>query len=246
MHVLVTRPEPEGRRMAARLAEFGIVTTLAPLLDVEPCLPPSLALDGVVGVVATSRSALSALQQHSELGRLTRLPLFAVGPGTAEAARRLGFSDVHQGAGAGAELLPAILQCLAPEAGAVLVLRGENVAFDMALALAERGYATRAVVSYRTRPVAALPEAARALLSQGRCDGVVLMSPDTAKVFTKLVQGADLIGSMARLTYFCLSRNVALAAAVPDGSEVVVPERPNLEEMLALLARKAAKSGPPA
>lgn len=95
---------------------------------------------------------------------------------------------------------------------------------------------------YRTQPAQALPEPARAALEGGAADGVVLMSPATAKVFTKIVQGADLTSALARLTYFCLSTAVAEVVAAPGAAEVLVARKPNLEEMLALIARRASQS----
>ena len=241
MRVLVTRPEPEASVLAARLAALGVEAMLAPLLAVEACPPVRLPLEGVAAVAVTSRNALRALAGHADLPRLCRLPLFAVGPGTAAAAATLGFADVRAGTAAARDL-PALIATAGPLAGTLLVLRGERIAFELAAALAERGYATREAITYRAEPAKQLsPDAAHAL-SAGLLDGVVLMSPDTAKVFTKLVQGADLIGAASRLTYFCLSPAVVSAAAPPDGAEVATAVTPNLEEMLALVARKASLS----
>lgn len=238
MHLIVTRPEPDASTLAGRLAALGVTTTLAPLLRVVPCPPETVPLDGVATLVATSRNALTVLATHDDLPRMTRLPLVVVGPGTARVARELGFSDVTQGPGAAAGLPDVLAERRAPLA----ILRGETTAFDLAGALRARGLDVREVVLYRTRAPEALPEPAAAALRTGIADGVVLMSPETAKVFTMLVQGADLTSALPRLTYFCLSPAVARAAAAPGGSRVLVARKPNLEEMLALITSGASQS----
>lgn len=239
MHLLVTRPEPEASAFAARLAGLGVGATLAPCLVVEPCAPRRLDVDRATVVIATSRNALTALATHPDFAALTSLALVVVGPGTAKAARSLGFGRIVEGPGSAAELAPVIARAAD---GPVLVLRGETVAFDLGGALAEQGIAAREIVVYRTQPAQALPGAARTALEGGVADGVVLMSPATAKVFTKIVQGADLTSALARLTYFCLSTAVAEVVAAPVAAEVLVARKPNLEEMLALIARRASQS----
>ncbi len=243
MRLLVTRPEPEAGALAERLAGLGVTAMLAPMLAVVSCLPERLPLDGVAAVAVTSRNALKALAAHADLPCLVRLPIFAVGPGTAAQARGLGFAEVVAGPAAASDLPALMVSRLRPGEGTVLVVRGETVAFDLAAALGTLGYATRSAVVYRTHAPAALPQAVRAALAAGGLDGVVLMSPETAKVFTKLVQGADLIGATSRLICFCLSPAVAAAAAPLGAAEVIVAAKPNLEEMLAQIAWKASLFG---
>lgn len=253
MHLLVTRPEPEASAMAARLAALGVSATLAPLLVVEACPPDSLTMTDPGGavparlgderpaaVVATSRNALAAIAGHAGLDALRRLPLIVVGPGTARAARAMSFGDVVEGSGAASDIPAAI--AARGFGGPLLILRGETVAFDLAGALSRQGVEAREVVVYRTIAPRTLPAAARDALAAGLLDGVVLMSPKTAKVFTMLVQGADLTSALSRLTYFCLSPAVALAASAPAAADIVIAEKPNLEEMLALIARRASQS----
>ena len=60
MRVLVTRPEPDGERTAAKLRDRGCAVMLAPLLRVEPV---EAVLDGAWHVVAlTSVNAVRASQ----------------------------------------------------------------------------------------------------------------------------------------------------------------------------------------
>ena len=88
MHVLVTRPEPDGIKLKGLIERMGHAATVAPLLSVSyEDLDPA-ELEGVTTLIATSRNALRALVGSDALPRARRIPLFAVGSGTAAEARR--------------------------------------------------------------------------------------------------------------------------------------------------------------
>ncbi len=72
MRVLVTRPEPDGERTAAKLRARGCEVMLAPLLRVETV---DADLDGAWHVVAlTSVNAVRAIAGHPKLQDLARAP----------------------------------------------------------------------------------------------------------------------------------------------------------------------------
>jgi uroporphyrinogen-III synthase len=116
MRLLVTRPEPDASREAEALGRRGHEAVLAPLLTIEFCGNVPLQLDGAQGLAVTSRNALRALAARRELGQALKLPLFAVGEGTARQAQELGFADVTIGPGTGAELAALILVNSSPSA----------------------------------------------------------------------------------------------------------------------------------
>src|SRR5689334_21297294 len=100
MRILVTRPQADGAEIARLLAARGHQALLAPLL--EPCFPdgPPLeegpALDGVTAILATSANGVRALARRTARRDLS---IYAVGPQTAQEARRAGFSSVHSADG---------------------------------------------------------------------------------------------------------------------------------------------------
>src|SRR3954463_3411923 len=94
MRVIVTRPEPDCLRTAARLARMGLEPVVSPVLIVRGtgAAIPEHRYDGVL---ATSANAFPAALPPS----LTSAPLYAVGEATAAAGRRAGFRDVHTSLG---------------------------------------------------------------------------------------------------------------------------------------------------
>ncbi len=80
-------------------------------------------------------------------------------------------------------------------------------------------------------------------LQTGSIDAVTLMSPRTARIWTRLVATFSPPVQISDATYLCLSGRVGEALglfAKPD--KVLIASQPNLEEMLALVKRLAASS----
>lgn len=241
MRVLVTRPELDARREAEALAALGHEPMVAPLLEIEFLPGVDLNLDGAQALVMTSRNALRALAAHEGLDRALELPLFAVGEATAREAKQLGFTEVTIGPGTGAGLLPLIRREVHPEKGALVHISAEKVAYDLQPLLEEEGFEFRRVVLYRSHPAPAFPDEVVAGLAAGAVDGVILLSPRTAKTFAALAERQGVATQAKRLVCYCLSPAVA-EAVTPLGLEVRVPAHPREEDILALLDSDASSS----
>ena len=88
MHVLITRPEGDGEALKAQIEQLGCRATLAPLISIVSEAIPLSAIAGATALIVTSRNALKALAASPSLGAAMALPLYAVGPGTADACPR--------------------------------------------------------------------------------------------------------------------------------------------------------------
>ena len=241
MRLLVTRPLPDAYRQADTLAALGHTPVLAPLLRIEFLAKATLPLEGCQALIATSRNALRALGAHPEHQKALCLPLIAVGEATAAEAARLGFTKVTTGPGTAETLVRLIQGQFEAKDGALVHLAGATLAFDLKAALESQGFQVRQPVLYRAVAAAMLPPEARAELAAGTLDGVILMSPRTAAIFTALVRKYQAVTEAARLRCYCLSASVAEAAA-PLGASLRVAPRPHEEDILALISADAASS----
>ena len=97
MKLLVLRPEPGASETAARAREMGLEPVVAPLFAIRPLAAPAVEAERYDAVLLTSANGA----RHAPSG-LTGLPCFAVGEGTAAAARSAGFADVRTGPSDGA------------------------------------------------------------------------------------------------------------------------------------------------
>jgi uroporphyrinogen-III synthase len=241
MHLLLTRPDAgaEPDPLTDALVAAGHRVTHAPLLSIVPT-GAQPALDGIGGLIVTSRNALKSLAPFADTA--LSLTLYAVGPGTGALARTLGFRHVIEGPGTGRELAALIASRADPAAGPLVHLAGETLAFDLKGALAAQGFTVRTETVYRAEPARAFPADIVSLLRQGAFDGVVLMSPRTAATYAGLVAEAALGAAVRPTLHFCLSDAVSRALEALGGVRVAVARLPHSQEMLALIARKASDS----
>lgn len=241
MKLLLTRPDlgPDGDDLEAALKAAGHDIVRAPVLTITHTgTLPSFV--GQQGVIATSSNGLRAVAPFPEAA--LRLPLYAVGPATAALGRVLGFRRVYEGAGDGYALADLIRAEVDPSAGPLLHLSGDKLALDMSEALKPDGFDVHRVVVYRAEAASELPPEAAEAIRGSRLDGVILMSPRTARVYSRLVAEAGIETEAARLMHFCLSEAVAREAIPRKSPNVAVALGPNSQEMLALIARGASDS----
>jgi len=241
MRVLVTRPKPDAQDEVEALAARGHEGVAAPMLVIEQAKDVDLDLDGAQALIVTSRNALRALSRHPALDAARKLPLFTVGEASARTARELGFTTVIEGPGTGAALAKLIIGRTKPSCGRLVHLAGETLAFDLKSALEAQGFSVGAPVLYRVVPAAELPEQASRSIRDGSLDGIILMSPRTAKTFVALLERYGVLTQATRLICYCLSEAVAEVVA-PLGFRVRVAAHKREEDVLALLDSEAASS----
>ncbi|MFT3732840.1 MAG: uroporphyrinogen-III synthase [Hyphomicrobium sp.] len=241
MHVLVTRPVQDAGPFKTSLEALGCRVSIAPLIETLANDISLDALSGATGIVVTSRNALAALAKSPALPSAMTLPLYVVGPGTAAEARRIGFTQIVEGTNGRAEGLVPVVAKGAPAGGRLIYLRGDEIAYDLAAALAESGVNVVSVLAYRSIAADTLPAAVIKELQTGGIDVITLMSPRTAKIWSSLTAEIMPPVQLSGVIYVCLSERVrgALGPSAKAG-KVLVPSHPNVEEMLALVKRLAA------
>lgn len=230
MRILVTRPAEDGAEIARLLADMGHEALLAPLLTVEIYDGPPLNLDGVQAVLATSANGVRALATRTDA---RDVPLFAVGPQTAEAAVRAGFIRVRNADGDAVALAHAIPGWADPAAGALLHAAGENGSGDLADALAAKGFWVRREILYRVEPAPHLPADAIRALQENSVQAALFFSPQSARVFADHATQAGV--STAGLLAVCISANTADALRGLAFAEIKIASAPNQAALLACL-----------
>lgn len=239
MRILVTRPEADAAALKLPLEGMGHRVSLAPMMTISFEAAEPIDLYGCTALIATSRNGLRGLEH--QLAKLTpdifKVPLYAVGPGTASLAKTLGFHKIIEGPAAAADLVPLLVRDLDPSKVILVQLAGDTLAFDLNEALTPLGFSLRQPVVYRSVPVSELPLEVAQDLAEGRLDAVVLMSPRTAQTFVNLVTQRGLLQQARKTSYICLSAAVSsqLDALHPVRTEVAL--KPNLEETIAAVRR---------
>jgi uroporphyrinogen-III synthase len=243
MHVLVTRPEPDSIKLVGLLQKRGHTAQAAPLSSFVPLGLDAEALDGVTALIATSRNALRAIVGSDALQSARGLTVFAVGDATAEEARRMGFARVVKGPGTATGLGPLVASLVDPAEDLLLHLAGARMAHDLASELGQLGVRAETRVVYRMDHASRLPPPVVEAISGGHVDAVLLMSPDAAATWTRLIGVQALDQAVRPILHLCLSEGVARRLSKLTGIDVETAPRPTLEEMLALVDLAAANRG---
>lgn len=242
MRVLLTRPQGDGETLKRRLEELGCTVTLEPLIRIVPNDVSPDIFDGASTLIVTSRNALKALAASPALAHAKDLPVLTVGPGTAALASEIGFSQIFEGPGTGAELAPEIERRARRSAETFVYLAGDKLAFDLPAALASQGVNIRRAVAYRSVAAETLsPEVAQAI-ANGGIDVVVLMSPRTAEAWANLAPRVAKSDTLAKIAYACISQAAANVVKTRLAAQnTIISARPNLEEIFIVLKRLAAR-----
>jgi uroporphyrinogen-III synthase len=211
MRVLVTRPDPA--RTAQALGARGHAALMAPLLRIE-------TIEAIFGgpfaaVLLTSANAARAVSAHPRRAELQRLPAYAVGARSAEAARAAGFARVESADGA----LPDLVRLVAGRfAGQRLIyLAGEDRSGELAREVAPHGVAVETAVIYRAVAAAALPD------------------DTSATTLLQLAAAAGVLNAVLRLAHYCLSEEVAAPLRQAGAGQVRAAMVPTEAALMALL-----------
>lgn len=241
MHLLVTRPEQDAARLAERLRAAGHRVSLQPLLTIRFRDVDAAGIDPAAtqALLITSANGVRALSVRADLAALRAIPVIAVGPASAEAARAAGFGVVHQAGGDVAALAAKVTELCTPENGPLVHVSGQAVAGDLQGALEACGFQVERAVLYDAAAAEKFaPEVVETMAARG-FDGVLFYSARTAAVFRTLAEGSGFDAVFDSATAFCLSEPVAAALDGLGFADVCVAARPTDEAMIALVGPAA-------
>ena len=239
MAILVTRPRPDGEATAARLRALGFEVLLAPMLRFEPVAFHDDPDAHYGAVVVTSANALRAIEAKLEGSHLLKLPLFAVGEHTADAARTAGFAKVISAASDAAGLRERILASVKAKAlkktSPLLFLAGADLARDLPGELGERGFTVVTQTTYRMVALSSLPDETRAAFAANGIEAVLHYSRRSARAFIEAVRGAGVEISALSLPQCCLSAGIATVLRDAGASQVAVASSPDEDALFVAL-----------
>ncbi len=241
MAILVTRPHPDDETTAAGLRARGFEVLLAPMLRFEPAAFHDDADAHYGAVIVTSANALRGIESQLKGSPLLKLPLFAVGEHTAEAARRIGFEQVIPAKGDAAslrDLVAASVKAKAlKKASPLLYLAGADLARDLAGELGERGFTVVTQTTYRMVPLSSLPRETCDAFAANQVEAVLHYSRRSARAFLELVRAAGVEISALSVPQCCISAGVASVVRDAGATRVMAAASPDENALFAALDR---------
>ena len=240
MAILVTRPLPDGETTARALRAKGFEVLLAPMLRFEPVAFHDDGDTRYGAVIVTSANALRAIETRLQDSPLLKLPLFAVGEHTADAARGCGFANVISANGDAVGLRERILASVKAKAlkksSPLLYLAGADLARDLPGELGERGFTVVTQTTYRMAAVPSLPDSTRKAFAADEVEAVLHYSRRSARAFIDAVRAAGVEVSALSLPQYCLSAGIATVLRDAGAMRVVVASSPDETALFAALA----------
>lgn len=237
MRLVLTRAQEDSERTAAALRARDHDVLIAPLLRVE-FLPTDLQAHWGA-IVMTSANAARAMAAHPARDRLNKLPVYAVGERSADAARVSGFSNVVAAGGDLHDLVRVIGERRPDDKAPLLYLAGEDRAGDLIGDLAARGIAAELAVVYRAVAEPFPPDLAAALRN-GAIDAVLHFSRRSADHYLAGAQKAGIAAVALQVRHLCLSAQVAEALIAAGATSIAVADRPDEAALIALAERNRA------
>jgi uroporphyrinogen-III synthase len=231
MHIVVTRPQEDSERTATALRARGHEVLVAPLMRIESVAVDLRANWGAI--IITSANAAAAIAAHPVRDALTKLPVFAVGRRSADAARQAGFTDITSAGGDLRDLM-RIITTRRAAAAPLLYLAGEDRAGDLIGDLAVRGIAAELAVVYRAVSAPFPPELISALKA-GEVDAVLHFSRRSADNYLAGAGQAGVAELAMAVRHFCLSAQIAEPLAAAGASRIAIAERPDEAALIAIL-----------
>jgi uroporphyrinogen-III synthase len=241
MAVLVTRPHPDNEATTATLRGRGYEVLLAPMLRFEAVAFQDDADARYGAVIVTSANALRGFDQHPSGKSLLKLPLFAVGEHTADAARHAGFAKVISAAGDVVGLRDAVVASVKAKelkkSSTLLYLAGADLARDLAGDLGERGFTVVTHTTYRMIPVEKLPREAFDGFASNNIEAVLHYSRRSARSFLEAARAAGVEISALAIPQCCISEAVAQVVRDAGANQVVIARSPDENALLEALGR---------
>lgn len=230
MSIWLTRPQRDSERMEAALAERGIESVIAPVMEIT-AIPAELRDPPPAALILTSRRAAKALEAAPASWQT--LPVYCVGSATAQAAKRYHFDNTISGQGSALDLLPLIAQRHG-NGDRLLHLSGDTVKIDLAPLLASRGITLDRVIVYASHRAASLPPGFTHAMHVEALTGVVFYSPRSVRFARELASEA-----LPKLDAYCLSLDIAAEAAKAGCKRVHACALPTHQAMMELLFQHA-------
>jgi uroporphyrinogen III methyltransferase/synthase len=241
--VLVTRTRSQASQLSRLLRDMGAEAIERPLIEIRP-LAPGKALSGAFEglaryswLILTSPNGadifLKALFSSGRDARaLSPLKIAAIGPGTADALRKLGLNpDLIPERFVAEGLLEAFERLKEPSPGACLLPRAQTARDALPEGLRALGYGVDVVPVYKTAPASWASRGGVAPLLASPPHLATLTSSSTAEALAALVEPKD-----RRLLPIASIGPVTSKTARALGFSVAVESEPSTIEALAKAA----------
>ncbi|MFZ4540441.1 MAG: uroporphyrinogen-III synthase [Rickettsiales bacterium] len=236
--IWLNRPLEDSITFGEELREHGVASLIAPVVHITR-KPFTLPEEKPDALLLTSRHAAQALATMPLSWR--ELPTYCVGSATANAAAELGGHHIIPGPSQVLALLPRMAASL-KEGSTLLYLAGEERSVEVGQLLEAHSIYTMTCEVYRAMAEHVLADKIVTAIAANTLTGVAFFSSRSATITCKLLTQAGLSEAARGVEAFCISLNVAQAAAQLPWAALHACHHPTRHAMRELIVSKCLKT----
>lgn len=220
---------PLAQQTALAVADLGFEPIVLPAAILKPT-ENQISAENIQAFLVTSPNAPILAKILPEM---YSIPVYAVGDRTAKACEDLGFMNVISAGGDASALAVLVADRLSPKNGALLHLRGNEVAGDVKGLLEACGFKVQSITVYETIENPKFKRELPEILLQNH--GIILFhSPKGALRFLESFNKAEL----KNWTAIAISKAAAIPIENLGFKETKIAKMPNEDSLLAAIAPK--------
>ena len=235
MKILLTRPIEDSQRIANDLKELNIKSVISPLLEIHRKRDEEIDYKKYQSVLITSKNAAFGL---CDSAIKKSLPIYCVGDATSSFIANLGFSNVISASGDVSDLIRLTAANLNPSNGPIVYLSGQHVRHNIKQELENLDFEVDVSVTYEAKEVKTFNADMLKSLEKKEITGVFLYSPRSARIFIDNMKRTKLTAVAQDLKVYCISLAVADELKELKWEKVLIAQKPDNAEMLALVMER--------
>lgn len=228
MNVFLTRRREECEASASNLTKAGLNPITYPLSELV-ILDCEFVDHGYDFLIFTSKAGVSCFNDREP--KKFDKPVYSVGEKTTNALLAKGYKNIRTGTGTAQDLAGLIKAEQPPQAKALYVC-GQNRAFDMEKALAEKNISVDVIVGYQIIPVTIDEQEFRNTLSRLSGCFIMLYSPKSAKNFFDIVKKCGAENLIKDAILIAISKKTSLASDLTLVKDHHIAKIPSEQSMI--------------
>jgi uroporphyrinogen-III synthase len=225
--ILLTRPLLDSLDTRNALKKYGYKVCIEPMFTVKYLHPDISAYEFDI-VISTSKNSIKAFRH---ICKVDDLSIITVGNSTMQTAKDLGFSNIIS-ADSNVDGLISFIKNHYSNTIRFLYIRGQEVSCDLKKRLTDENFNIREVMLYKTIIKRSLTTRCENMLLNGKINGVVFFSAQTARVFCSLVLKSGLSSKMTNIVAYAMSKNITDSLKSVKWKKVITSRLPSQENLI--------------
>jgi uroporphyrinogen-III synthase len=190
-YVLILREVDRANLLKKLLTENNINVLVEPLYKIQPIKIKPINFLNYQSLLITSVNTVKILSKEINKKKLNSIKTYCVGKVTEKYALDAGFNCIKTNSSSGITLAKNVIKKSLYKDKKVLIIGADILAYDPTEIFKKANLEIEKVSLYKKIPFLSLSEKCLHLLNKNRINNIVIYSPESAKIFLKLVKNCN-------------------------------------------------------